>query len=389
LIRVAFTLMSGSTGTGIYNYLLNLAQVLSEHAQDRVQPVLLVGTDAMAATVDPFAAIAGVEVVRASAFDDAQKAPRLRDALFTGCDHAAAHSLRKHRIDVLFESAQFYGWRFPFPSIAWLPDFQHRRMKELFSIGAYWKRDLGFWMQVLTGRQIMLSSEDSRRDCEIFFPRSIGRTSVVRFAVLPPDTSDYDSVRAIANNYNLPDQFFYLPNQFWKHKNHRIVIEALHLLKQRGHNPVVAASGKPEDYRHPDHYKTLQSLVDSRGLKYNFRFLGMVPRQHVFALMRACVALINPSLFEGWSSTVEEAKSLGVPMLLSKLNVHMEQASDTALFFDPHATEQLASLIAQHKNLPALSRLDKEKLAIVESHNRVKRFASDFSDTVERSFSPP
>jgi glycosyltransferase involved in cell wall biosynthesis len=387
LIRVAFTLASSKdwTGTGGYNYLVNLAKVLAEHAQGRVRPVLFVGTDVVATNLEPFAAIAGVQVIRAAEFDDTRKGLRLRETLLTGCDRAAARSFREHRIDVLFESAQFYGWRFPFPSVAWLTDFQHRHLKQLFSFRAYWKRDLGFRAQILSGRYIMLSSEDSRRDCEMFFPQSIGRTSVARFAVLPPDVSDYDGVGSIVASYRLPEQFFYLPNQFWKHKNHRLVIEALQILKQQGHDVVVAASGKPDDYRHPDHYATLQSLIKSSGLTHNFRFIGMIPRQHVFALMRGCTALINPSLSEGWSTTVEEAKSLGVPMLLSNLRVHLEQAGDSAHFFDPQAAEQLASLMAQHGSLHSSPRQEMEKVAIAASQKRVKQFASDFSATVERA----
>jgi glycosyltransferase involved in cell wall biosynthesis len=384
---VAFPLPGGIdwTGTGGYNYLVNLVRVLIEHAQERVHPVVFVGTDAVAANVEPFDATPGVQVIRAVEFDDARKGQRFRQALLAGSDRGAARCFREHRIDVLFENAQFYGWRFPLATVAWMPDFQHRHLKELFSLSAYWKRDLGFRAQMLGGRHIMLSSEDSRRDCENFFPQSIGRTSVVRFAVLPPDVSGYYGTRAIADGYKLPDHFFYLPNQFWKHKNYRVVIEALHLLKQQGHEIVVAATGKPDDYRHRDHYEMLRSLVVSYGLQENFRFLGMVPRQHVFALMRTCAALVNPSLFEGWSSTVEEAKSLGVPMLLSNLGVHVEQAEGTAHFFDPHASEQLAVLMAQQQPMQASSRQKAEHLARSVSLNRVKQFAIEFFETLQRA----
>ncbi len=231
-------------GIGISNYFANLVQVLSEHSRDRVQPVMFAGTDAIAANVEPFAGIAGVQIVRAAEYDEARRGQRLREALLIGCDRAAARCLRRHRIDVLFETAQFHGWRFPFPTIAWLPDFQHRRLREMFTFGTYWKRDLGFRAQVLSGRHIMLSSEDCRRDCESFFPQSIGRISVVRFAVRPPDTGDYGSARAIADSYKLPAQFFYLPNQFWNHKNHRVVIEALHVLKQQGNRPGCSRLGQ-------------------------------------------------------------------------------------------------------------------------------------------------
>jgi glycosyltransferase involved in cell wall biosynthesis len=385
LTRVAFTLISAASwmGTGGYNYLVNLAQVLSAHVPDRVQMVLFVGTDTATANVEPFAAIA--EVVRVAAFDDARRNQRLRQALLTGCDHAAASAFREQRIDVLFECAQYYGWRFPFPRIAWITDFQHRHLPELFGFGAYWKRDLGFRAQILSRRHVMLSSEDSRSDCETFFPQSRGRTSVVRSAMLPPDLSEADRHPAIASVYQLPERYFYLPNQFWKHKNHRTVIEALRILRQEGYNTVVAASGRAEDYRHPGHFAALQSLVHEFGLTYNFRFLGVLPRQHVFALMRRCTALINPSLSEGWSTTVEEAKSLGVPMLLSDLRVHREQAGDGADYFDPQAAGQLASLMARHEDSQDLLRRDREKEAIAASHKRVKQFAVDFSETVDRA----
>ena len=147
----------------------------------------------------------------------------------------------------------------------------------------------------------------------------------------------------------------------------------------------MAASGREEDYRHPEHFAGLQALVSAYGLTHNFRFLGIVPRPHVFALMRVCTALINPSLSEGWSTPVEEAKSLGVPMLLSDLRVHREQAGDCACYFDPKAAGQLASLMARHEDLPAPSRREREKEAIAAAQERVKQFALDFSVTVERA----
>lgn len=387
MIRVAFPLVGGPdwTGTGIHNYLVNLMRVLTAHAPDRVQPVLFVGLDANPVNIDPFVSIPGLEVVRAAEFNDALGRRRFGEAMLLGSDRGAEGCLRAHRIDVLFENARYYGWRFSIPAVAWMPDFQHRHLKELFSPAGYWKRDLGFRAQMLGKRLIMLSSEDSRQDCERFFPQSIGRTSVVRFAVIPSDLSDYSAARAIAGSYKLPEHFFYLPNQFWKHKNHVVAIEALNLLKQQGHNVVVAATGKPNDYRHRDHYEMLRSLVGSYRLEDNFRFLGMIPRSHVFALMRTCTALVNPSLFEGWSSTVEEAKSLGVPMLLSNLKVHVEQAENSAGYFSPSSPEQLAELMARHERMPGAAREDAERAAVAASRVRIARYAEEFSRTVERA----
>ena len=67
-------------------------------------------------------------------------------------------------------------------------------------------------------------------------------------------------------------------------------------------------------------------------LEKNFIFLGVIPYKDVLGLMRAAVAVINPSVMEGWSTTVEEAKSLGLPLILSDIPVHREQATTVRRF---------------------------------------------------------
>ncbi len=102
----------------------------------------------------------------------------------------------------------------------------------MFSRRAWWRRELGHQAQIRAGRTLMLSSEDARQDAERFYPASRGRTVVVRFAVLPPRVDLEDPSQVLAT-YGLPSRFLYLPNQFWKHKNHAVVIDALALLKSR------------------------------------------------------------------------------------------------------------------------------------------------------------
>lgn len=385
MIRVAFTLIGGKKWTGGYNYLLNLVRILVEHAPSRVQPVLFFGTDAGAVDLAPFAKLAGAQVLQTAEFDESRRGQRLREALLTGCDRSAARRFAEHRIDVVFEPAQFYGWRFPVPALAWMPDFQHRHLRHLFGFGGFWKRELGFRAQVHSNRHIMLSSEDARRDCEAFFPRSVGHTSVVRNAVTPHDNVDYDGARAIADSYGLPENFFFLPNQFWVHKNHAVVIDALELLRASGHDLVLAVTGKQDDSRDPAHFPALAERVAQLSLKQKFRMLGLLPLDHVHALMRVCTALINPSLFEGWSTTVEEAKSMGTPMILSDLAVHREQAEGQADFFDPNSAECLAEIFRSFIPLSRRERDSRSQAASVQAYQRVEEFADCFGAALQRA----
>jgi glycosyltransferase involved in cell wall biosynthesis len=239
-------------------------------------------------------------------------------------------------------------------------------------------KSLGLRLQLATGRTVLVSSEDARDDCERFY-QARGRTAVARFAVRPalqPGENDPQ----IPANHRLPARFFYLPNQYWVHKNHTRVVDALRLLRDRGVNIVVASSGNPQDPRHADHYARLRDQVAREGLMEHFLFLGNIPSRDVAILMRSSVAMLNPSLFEGWSTTVEEAKSLGVRMVLSNLAVHREQTGAAAEFFDPNdpvaIAESLEKVWSEYHAPPSLT---EQRAAAASAELRIRDFAEQFT----------
>ena len=374
-------MINSRSWTGGYNYLLNLFRAIQNCNVGRISLILFCGEDATDNDLQPFFELGDVNIIRSSVFDADQKSANILRALFTGLDSRALQLFRQHRIDVVFESATFYGWRFPIPTIAWLPDFQHRHLPEQFGFVAYWRREAGFRAQVASGRMLMLSSEDARKDCEHFYPGAMGNTAVVHFATPIPQDLIEPLPEKVLQEYRLPPQFFYLPNQFWKHKNHAVVIEALGVLKQQGLDVVVAVSGNPLDPRHPGYVDQLNARIAALGLQDNFRILGMVPRRHVISLLRTCTALINPSFFEGWSSTVEEARALGVPMLLSDIGVHREQMGEAASFFEANDVLGLAEKLKKIVAGGALPISIRKPLS--ESEENTCRFARDFVSVVE------
>lgn len=377
-MRLAFPLIGGSNWTGGYNYLLNLVRALSIHCPDAVTPVVLFGDDVGDDEIHPFASLHGVELVRAAELNLARRNRSLAWALVYGADEPLRRLFLRQRVDVVFESAQFFGRRLGIPAIAWLPDFQHRKLPQLFSRFARAKRDLGFRAQIAAGRTVMLSSHDACRDCVRFYPVTRGRTHAVHFAVPPPQPVTVDAAKEVARSYGLPQDFFYMPNQFWVHKNHALVLDALALLRTQGRRVVVAASGNPRDPRDPRHYPGLCRKIESLELQQDFRLLGLVPFEHLGALMQASVAVINPSLFEGWSTTVEEARALGVPLILSDLDVHREQAGLDAVYFDRHSSMALAEALADFGPLSAQDRQQRQSLAGRDANARVKIFAEEF-----------
>lgn len=377
--RVAFTLIGGGKGTGGYNYLLNLVRVLCLHESKRVTSVLLVGTDVPDDVLEPFRAERHAEIVQTPAMNESRKSAALASAIVFGADSKMRNLLAELRIDVVFESAQFFGWRIGLPTIAWIPDFQHRRLPHMFTRFGYWKREIGFRAEIAAHRTFMLSSEDARRDCEDFYPSTAGRTRAIPFAVPPSDPDLLPEARAVADGYGLPSRFFFMPNQLSKHKNHLLVLDALALLRSRNADVVIVSSGKQADERHPDHFSSVLAKVESLGLQQQFRMLGLIPYAHLLALMQASDALLNPSLFEGWSTPVEEARGLGVPLLLSDLDVHREQAADDATYFDRHSAEALANALEQFQPPGTDERAARAAKGRASASERVRRFAAEFA----------
>jgi glycosyltransferase involved in cell wall biosynthesis len=379
-LRVAFTNIPRRGWAGGYNYQSNLFAALNKYRRGEIAPVIFAGKGDDASDLAVLAQIPGVEVVQSAAFD--RRRAGLAAALSLGIDYAAVAEFRARSIDVVFESARFFGWRLPYPVVAWFPDFQHRRLPQQFSHSARWKREIGFRAQIASGRSIMLSSESALRDCQKFYPGVTNRTCVVRFAAQPlPDLLTAIPLEVI-KHYGLPSRFFYLPNQFWRHKNHQVVIDALTILVKSRVDVVVAASGSPDDPREPDYFDRVMRQVKAQALEKNFRYLGMIPLPHVYALLRATTALINPSRFEGWSTTVEEAKSFGVPMILSEIDVHREQAAGAARYFavdDPVMLADCLSYVSQNPGPVTVRNL------LPDLDRRVAMFADDFASIIQRT----
>lgn len=377
-LRVGFLLIGGKDWTGGYNYLLNLLKVLADEASDRIEPVLFVGDDVTSDELAPFASIGTCAIERDAVFNRDQRNLLLARAVFFGHVPSAEEALRRQRIDVMFEAAAFLGWRSATPAIAWIPDLQQRFLPHLFSRTALIRREIGFRIQIGSGRIVMCSSEDTRSQIERLYRASRGRVHTVRFAVRSQAAISDVAARSVADRYDLPARYFFMPNQFWAHKNHRTVLDALRLLVAEGRPVTVVAPGHQQDPRDPAYVPRLLADIEAAGLRMYFRTPGLLPYEDLPALMQASTALLNPSLFEGWSTTVEEAKADGVPMLLSDLAVHREQVNQDAVFFDPQSSRALADALASFKELAAPMRASRRENAAAKTHGRLRKFAVDF-----------
>ena len=376
MVTVAFVLDLSNGWLGGVNYYRNLLTAISRYESDsiRVKVFLPKGQN-----IDAFRDLSkDIEFVSLS-FPARWTLPWFVRKLWMKFLRFLARHLRHHGIDVLShapDSVRYPGVK----SIAWIPDFQHKYLPDFFSNEELSRRDAGFERMAVCMDKVILSSETAQADFITYYPLYKEKACVLRFAPVL-DFGLRNQTHEIAKKYGIEGKFFFLPNQYWKHKNHKIVLQALRILKEEGKFVRVVSTGNTSDYRAPGYFATLEAFVKEHELGDCYLILGMIPYADVQALAEASLGYINPSFFEGWSTTVEEAKYRGKPILLSDLKVHREQAPAKGVFFDPNNAEDLAKKMwdlwqqpPTNEDVDVLKRANEEAL---------QKFARDYCAIVQ------
>jgi glycosyltransferase involved in cell wall biosynthesis len=343
--------------------------------------VLLVGERADSAILAGFPS---VEVIRSAWLDRLTLrwvGRRLWQQAFAS-DPFLERLLHAHGIAVLSHSGVL-GGRSTVHAICWLGDFQHRQLPQFFTASERWYRDRSFRLQCDHAACIILSSEDAQRALAAFLPCCVEKSRILRFVAQPGLVGEPTSLHVLQERYGFAGAYFHVPNQFWSHKNHRLILDALATLKRTGDPPLVISTGATEDYRQPRYFDELMHQAQVLGVLNSFRVLGVIPRDDLVGLMVNAVALINPSRSEGWSTSVEEAKSLGKRIILSDLAVHREQGPPDAVYVGPDDSTGLADAmqLVLKAHDPDVER-SRSAVAQRDLPGRVRAFAQTYQDIV-------
>lgn len=218
--------------------------------------------------------------------------------------------------------------------IYWLYDFQHKFLPQLFSIKEINEREDAFENIANNASDIVFSSHDSLGHFEKYYSNSTCRRHVYNFVSLI-DEDEY--VQKVEKKY------FIVCNQFWPHKNHIIVLQAIKSMEIKGNQPYFVFTGKFNDERNKDYVNELKEFIKVNQLEAHVHFTGFISRKEQIQLIKNSVAVVQPSFFEGWSTVVEDAKALGKFLVLSDLPVHREQVKNHVVFFNPNDSELLST----------------------------------------------
>jgi glycosyltransferase involved in cell wall biosynthesis len=190
-----------------------------------------------------------------------------------------------------------------------------------------------------------------------------------------------EQIRATAEKYGLPSQFFFYPAVTWPHKNHEVIYRALHILKSE-HDiaPHVFFTGLSTQHR-----LVLDKLAQDFGISGQIHFLGFVTPGELQIIFRAATAMIYASKFEGFGLPILEAFHARLPVLSSNATALPEVARDGALYFAPDSPHELAVLIKVILDKPEVRQDLIGKGTLVLSRYSFKDTAAGFRALYDRT----
>lgn len=261
----------------------------------------------------------------------------------------------------------------------WIPDFQYHHYPNGSNLEEINGRINEFKFICDNAPLVYLSSFHAEKDCHKLFPKSIGKTEVMQFTAFQEPKKLKNSFDDIIRKYSIKQPFFIVSNLLAPTKNHEVILDALKILKELNFNITVVSTGDLHDYRNPTFKNEILNKINEFDLRENFILTGLIPRDEQKMLMLNSIAIIQPSKFEGWNTSVEEAKSIGKLIVLSDIEVHLEQNPEKSIFFKDNNAKDLAEklLIAFKANTSTKDTYDKIEMTekyIINIHSFAKHF---------------
>jgi glycosyltransferase involved in cell wall biosynthesis len=254
--------------------------------------------------------------------------------------------------------------------VSWYADLQHRYYPEFFSKKQRAMREIRLYLLLKNTTDLVVSSQSVADDFYKFYKiRKDLKLHIYHFTSII-DSFNFTAMNKLTSKFGLPKKYYLVSNQFHKHKNHKVLLESIGILKKKNVQIHIAFTGKFPDKKTSPYIEELYRLIDTLELDQWVTFLGVISRHDQLSLMHHCQAVIQPSLFEGWSTVIEDAISIQTPVIAANLDVNIEQLGEQGTFFKPLDKNELADILLNNPE-----RTDFTKCLYEDYETRVKRGA--------------
>lgn len=229
------------------------------------------------------------------------------------------------------------------PSVLTFPDMLHEFFPEFFSPYAIKSRKALYRPSAEQATRIIAISEHTKASLVDRYEIDPDKIDVIYIGYNPQFQvmDNHDPLESLRHKYSLDKPFMYYPAATWPHKNHKRLLAAIRIMKDRyrfdGHLVLSGIAKQTND-------EVLEEIV-RLGLRDDITVLGYLPYDDLPCLYNLARLLVFPSLYEGFGIPLVEAMACGCPVACSNVTSIPEVVGDAALTFDPGSVEDMAQRI--------------------------------------------
>jgi len=186
-------------------------------------------------------------------------------------------------------------------------------------------------------------------------------------------------INNVKKKYNIKNNFYFYPAQFWEHKNHIIILKCIQKLKKKGINLYFIFCGRDKG-----NLKFIRKKISEYKINSNIKILNYIEDKDVWALYKLSKALVMPTYFGPTNIPPVEAWSLNVPVIYSSyLKNHGKNA---ALYFDPDSEDDLIKALKDLDSMKLKKKLIiAGKRRLIDIQNERKKSLRLFIDIIRKN----
>ena len=362
-MKVGILLERSPSWGGTYQYELGLLQCLKDHAGNRGHDFMIFGAEFHFDPVDftaphlsftqlsrPGKSITSPSRVQSIlSYRVIQKVATIYRLFLEKFRSSGPHmdtlqrAVAANNVEVMFYPGTFRQClSLELPYILTVFDVQHRLQPEFpeVSAGGIWEQREDLYARAIPRAvAIIVDSDAGKEDVVRFYQVPEERVKVLPY--LPARSlwavPAANKTTNILAKYGIPNGYLFYPAQFWPHKNHAGLLQAVNLLRNR-HGivlPVVLVGADKGNLGY------VLGLINELDLTKQVFYLGFVPDEDMPALYRNAFALVMPTFFGPTNIPIVEAFALECPVITSDIRGMREQVADAGILVDPKSPERI------------------------------------------------
>lgn len=270
------------------------------------------------------------------------------------------------------------------PTVSVIYDLQYKTYPEFFPEADVAQRDHTFVEASRRSTALVAISDYSRR-----VAIEHGHLDPAHIKTVHLHISQH-SLRGAARDETILDrlklktgQYLIYPANFWKHKNHEMLLTAFGMARSSGLGDSVrlVCTGAPGARQ-----QWLKQAAEDLGLGNRVLFPGYLANAELLALVTNSAGVVFPSLYEGFGLPVIEAMATGVPVACSNVTSLPEVAGDAAILFNPRIPDDIArAMISLAHDREMTARLAQAGDARASHFSNSKLMADQYWDVFEQA----